>query len=84
MTPTVVNQLVDRFLLKQALKLTEEVKGDQFLVSKHGLGVIAQALKTGFRTSKVNATGKQIKLDELIFHGKKILLISLFACHLNP
>jgi hypothetical protein len=37
---------MNRFLLKQALQVTEEVNGDQFLVSEIGLGIIAQALKT--------------------------------------
>ncbi len=46
MPPILVNETMNRFLLKQALQVTEEVNGDQFLVSEIGLGIIAQALKT--------------------------------------
>jgi hypothetical protein len=48
------------FLLKHALKMTQEVDSYQFLVSKQWLGVIAQALKTGLGTSKVNMADKHI------------------------
>jgi hypothetical protein len=83
MSPILVNEPMNRFLLEQALPVTEEVNGNQFLVSEIRLCVIAQALKTSRCAGIVNVTGKQIEFNELIFHGKKILLMGLFACHLN-
>ena len=79
MLPIVLNELVHRFLLKQSVEVSEQVDGHNFLVSKRGLGVIAQTLKTGFRLSIVNVTDKQIQLNELKLHGKSILPIRL-AC----
>src|SRR3712207_5509440 len=51
MAPVLVNELVKRFLLEQAVEMSKQVNGHQFLVSKDWLRVIAQALKTGLRTS---------------------------------
>jgi hypothetical protein len=60
MPPIIVNQLVHRFLLKQTLQMTEQVNGHEFLVGKHGLCIIAQALKTDIRTGIVNVADKHI------------------------
>ncbi|MDQ3756178.1 MAG: IS3 family transposase [Acidobacteriota bacterium] len=40
-----INQTVHRLFLEQALRVTEQVKSDHFLVGERGLGIIAQALK---------------------------------------
>ncbi len=45
MTPILINQTVHRLFLEQALRVTEQVNGDQFLVGELGLGIITEALK---------------------------------------
>ena len=74
-----MDELVHGFLLKAPVQVTEQIDGDQFLVSKHGLSVIAQALKTGRGLRIVDMTDKQIELNQLNFHDKKILPVRL-AC----
>jgi len=44
--PIIDGELVNGFFLKQAVVMTEEVNGQQFLVSKSRGRIIAQALKT--------------------------------------
>jgi hypothetical protein len=60
LSPIINDELINRFLLKQIVQMGEQVESDKFLVSQCGLGVIAQALKTGLRLSIVNMTDKQI------------------------
>jgi hypothetical protein len=74
-SPILLDEPMHRFFLELAVQVREPVDSDQLLIGKPWLGVIAQALKTGFRAGIVNVADKQIELNQLIFHGKKILPI---------
>ncbi len=81
--PISENEIVDLFLLKLFVEMPEKPDADEFLVGKIRLGIITLPLKTSIGTVIVNPADKQIKLNQLIFHGKKILPINLFVCLFN-
>ncbi len=58
--PIIPGELVNGFLLKQSVVMTEEENSNQLLVSKTRLGIIAQALKTSVGASIVCLTDTQI------------------------
>jgi hypothetical protein len=72
--PILDDQIVDRFFLKPSLEMTKQIDRHNFLIGKLGLGVIAQALKTSGGLRIVKQADKQIELNELIFHCKKMVL----------
>ncbi|MEJ7615959.1 MAG: hypothetical protein WKF30_03045 [Pyrinomonadaceae bacterium] len=60
LAPVIDGELVNGSFLKQAVEMTEEENGDQFLVSKSRSRIIAQALKTRLGASIVCLTDTQI------------------------
>ncbi len=61
--PIVLGKLVNGFFLKQTVVMTEEENGQQFLVSKSRLSIIAQGLKTRLGASILSLTDTQIQLN---------------------
>jgi len=77
-SPIIMDEAINRFFLKQSVQMTEQINRDEFLIGKPGLE-ITQALRFQRALIIVDLTDKQIKLNQLVFHRKKILLNSL-AC----
>lgn len=71
------------FFLETAIQMSKEPNGEQFLIGEPRFGVIAQALKTSRGRSIVNLADKQVDLNQLIFHRKKIISSYLFVCLFN-
>jgi hypothetical protein len=69
--------------LEAALSVSKEPDGHEFLVSEERFSVITQALKTSHGRSIVNLADKQVDLNQLIFHRKKIISSYLFVCLFN-
>ena len=81
--PILLNEAMNLFLFIFFIEMSEEPDGDEFLIGKARPGIITEALKTGVGTGIVDLTDEQIKLNKLIFHGKKILPSNLFVCLFN-
>ena len=81
--PVMLDKGMHLLFLKVAVEMRKEPDGHEFLVSKTRLAIVTGALKTSPRRRIVSVTDEQIKVNQEIFHSKKILLIHLFACLFN-
>jgi hypothetical protein len=71
----IVAQIIGEAALREVpLKMTEEIDGDEFMISESRLAVIAHPLNFQNGMFIVTATAPDIELDELMFHNPMLQL----------